>query len=372
MKVSIITTGLKVGGAETVLLNIVKELLKSNLKINILSLSDTCYLDKSFKDLGVDVKNYNLKSPTNFLRGLLTLCKDLRKTNPKIVQTWMPHADLIGGIIAKILTSAKIIWACHHADMSLKSLKFPTLVIFRINSILSYLVPDKIVAVSEHVKTQLIKNGFNKRSLIVIENGIDCSIYKFSTSKKNLFSYENGIKPHKNIIGFIGRYSPEKRPQDFIKLASLLTKDSREIHFIMVGEGNEKSNKELTDLITLNNLTDKITLLGIRKDLPAIFSSLDLVVSTSEDEAFGMILIEALSCGCPCISTNNAGAISVGKEYIKYADVGDITTFYSLVNDVLVLSNQEINLFRQEASKYAQSRFSIQTTANSYLKIYGL
>ena len=118
MNIVVITTGLNVGGAETMLLHLVKEWLKKDFRVTIFSLSGVCYLDEAFIKLGVHVKSYDLKSFSNFIPGLYKLCKDLKYVNPQIVQTWMPHADLIGGIFARIFSSAKIFWGCHHADLS--------------------------------------------------------------------------------------------------------------------------------------------------------------------------------------------------------------------------------------------------------------
>ena len=79
--------------------------------------------------------------------------------------------------VFRIFSSARVFWGCHHSDISLKSLKFSTLVIFKLNSYLSHIVPTKIIGVSDNVKPQLQNFGFDRRKISVIENGIDCRYF---------------------------------------------------------------------------------------------------------------------------------------------------------------------------------------------------
>ncbi|MDA9242722.1 glycosyltransferase [Amylibacter sp.] len=370
MNIVVITTGLNVGGAETLLLHLVKEWLSRNTSITVLSLSGKCHLDDAFMLTGVEVKNYNLKSFSNIIPGLYKLCKDLKQINPEIVQTWMPHADLIGGICARIFTSAQVFWGCHHADISLRSLKWSTLTTVRINALLSYFVPDNIITVSEHVKTQYSDYGFDKRKINVIENGTDCSYFKKRKNARKKLVDELKISANLKMIGFVGRYSFEKRPEDFLKLATLIDKEIGTCHFLMVGDGHDEKNTELADLLVTHGVASKISLLGIRDDVPSILSSLDLLISTSVTEASPMVLIESLACGCPCISSNNEGAKSVGGSFIKYVEVGDIEAFYRETKILLFQDDSARIIFEKKSSEYIVANYSVGNTAARYLNLY--
>ncbi|MDB9757127.1 glycosyltransferase [Pseudomonadales bacterium] len=370
MNIVVITTGLNMGGAETMLLHMVKEWLTKDLKVIVFSLSSNCYLDEKFIALGVEVKNYDIKNFSNFILGLYKLCKDLRAVRPQIVQTWMPHADLVGGIVARLFLSAKIFWGCHHADLSLKTLKYSTLAVVRINAVLSYFVPDSIIAVSKHVETQLLDFGFDKRKLNVIENGIDCSYFKKIENARVKLVDELKISGNPAIIGFVGRYSFEKRPEDFLQLAAMMSKGVDRFHFLMVGDGNDYKNTELLDLIASYKLGGSISLLGVRDDMPLILSSLDVLVSTSVDEAFGLVLIEGLACGCPCVSSNNNGATSIGGRFIRYAETGNIIEFLQETKLVLSQNANERALRGQESAAFVGSKYSIEKTATRYINLY--
>ena len=369
LKIVVITTGLRVGGAETLLLSMVKRWLDEDIEVSILSLSGIGALDDKFREIGVDVHNYNFDGFFNRMRGIYRLIKDLRYMNPVVVQTWMPHADLVGGLVAKMFTSAELFWGLHHANFTLDSLKISTLAVAKMNALLSYFVPDCVVAVSQHVKVSAIEFGFNKNNFSVIENGIDFSVFRRNEDSKQRIFDELKIEDSKKLIGFVGRYSLEKRPSDFLQLASQLNQKSTDFHFVMAGDGNDKENQELLDLIVKNNVSENISLLGVRDDMPAIFSSLDVLVSTSVDEAFGLVLVEALACGCPCVSSSNQGAKGIGDEFIKFVEIGDIDGFCTQVSKIVEYESGNES-FSEQARKYVSAKFSVENTAKKYLDLY--
>ena len=203
----------------------------------------------------------------------------------------------------------------------------------------------------------------------MIENGVDCSTFRRKKDSKKVIVDELEIKGTKKIVGFVGRYSLEKRPGDFLQLAFRLNQKFADLHFLMVGDGNDKENRELCDLILKNNVGENISLLGVRDDMPEIFSSLDLLVSTSVDEAFGLVLVEALACGCPCVSSSNHGAKGVGGKFIRFSEVGDIDGFFAQSSKVIIHDRRDKEFF-DKARAYVSSKFNIEKTAGRYLDLY--
>ena len=244
MHIVVVTTGLRAGGAETVLLHLVRQWRQEGHEVTILSLSSKCHLDNSFLAMDVEVKNYSLKNYSEFVQGCVQLFKDIKSLAPDIVQTWMPHADLIGSVIARLAISAPIIWGCHHSDFSRKNLRMATYIICKINAFLSHFMPDKIIAVSHHVQTQLMRSGFAKHKIVVVENGIDCGYFKKVPDAKQTLAKELDIRRHKRIVGFVGRFSSEKRVEDFLALATILNKTRDDLHFALIGDGHSFENRE--------------------------------------------------------------------------------------------------------------------------------
>lgn len=370
MNIVVVTTGLKAGGAESVLLQLVRQWLFAGHKITILSLSSQCHLDELFVSLNIVVKNYNLKSFSGFARSLSQLFRDLKSLQPDIVQTWMPHGDLIGGIAGKFATSAPIVWGCHHSDFSRKNLKLATFLICKLNAVLSYVLPKRVIAVSSHSRSQLIKTGFDKDKIIVVPNGIDCDYFKELQDAKDTLCNELEISPQKKIIGFVGRLSSEKRVEDFLSLADKLIKTRNDLHFVMVGDGHSFGNEEYKTLVSRFFSGQNLSALGVRYDMPLLYSSFDVLVSTSNDEAFGMALVEALACGCACVSSDNEAARTIGERFIGLVAIGDVQGFEDAVLRTLKKHHSKQKEYSTLSSEFVKCNYSIEGVASSYLDIY--
>ena len=107
------------------------------------------YVTNEIKKL--KIKIYFLYLNKNFFKENINSFLFLNKFNNKdniIIQTWLPHSDLIGGLISKICGYKKIIWNIRISNFSNNSFKLRTLIVILINSILSYFIPKKIISCS--------------------------------------------------------------------------------------------------------------------------------------------------------------------------------------------------------------------------------
>jgi len=83
-----------------------------------------------------------------------------------------------------------------------------------------------------------------------------------------------------------------------------------------------------------------------------------------------MVLIEGLACGSPCISSNNEGAKSVGGQFIKYVEIGDIDEFYLETKIFLSQDDNERVMWAKESAEHIESKYSIEKTAVKYINLY--
>ena len=104
----------------------------------------------------------------------------------------------------------------------------------------------------------------------------------------------------------VGRLSPEKGYMDLLKIYSLLAVKHPDWHLDIIGDGSEKENLE--NFISEHNLDDKVTLHGFQnKDyIDKILHKSSVYIMTSYTESFGIVLLEAMSHGLPCIAFDSA------------------------------------------------------------------
>lgn len=309
-----IITGLSDGGAEAVLYRLCHH-DKENQHI-VISLIDKGKYGPLLEDIGVQV--YCLNMPAGKIRfsALIKLYKLIRQLKPDVVQTWMYHADLIGGIIARLAGVKNIVWGVHHTTLVKGESKRSTILIAKINALISSFIPRKIIYCAEKSRQVQESIGFRPKIGHVVPNGYNIDDFKPDLDAGMAFRQEVGLADEKFLIGHVGRYHPFKDYPTLVNAVSLLTKEKSALKVVMVGGDLTTDNTQLNQLIKDNICTERITLLGRRNDITAVMNGFDLFVLSSVSEAFPNVLNEAMACGTPCITTN------VGDAAVIVGDTG--------------------------------------------------
>ena len=148
MQVIHIITGLQRGGAETLLSNLCK--FDTQHIHTIISLSELKDSESVLNDQP-NVCVYSLNFPNGKIRlsGLFKLYKLIKQIKPDMVQTWMIHADMIGGIVARLAGVKNIFWSVHYTNLVKGRSKKSTILLTKINAFLSYFIPKKIIYCAE-------------------------------------------------------------------------------------------------------------------------------------------------------------------------------------------------------------------------------
>ena len=371
MKILVVTTGLGYGGAERMLLGLSREWMAAGCDLHIISLSDEIALAPQFEECGATVQSLNLGRGPGAFSGLLGLSRAIRRQKPDVVQTWMPHADLLGGLAARLAGVKNLVWGLHHADLGRSGLKLSTMLVVRCNALLSWLVPRAIVAVSEHVRQRHIEAGYARSRIDVVPNAIDADRFQFSQQGRERIRGELWVADEAFVVGFLGRFDRVKRLGDFLDAAKGLANRLENTAFIMAGDGLDAGNARLGEMIRSRGLEQRVSLLGVRDDVPDILSAFDVLLCTSQDEAFGLVVLEALSCQIPCVSTNNQGCVYAGGKFARYVDVGNVAGFVDATIEISQIETGEIKRWAAGARAHAVSDFGIKSSAQRYIELYG-
>ena len=171
MKILHIITGLNKGGAETLLCNLCQFDKEHEHEIISLSYVKDSQSLSSMHNFSI----HSLNFPVGKIRifGLFKLYKLIKKIKPDAIQTWLIHADLIGGIAARFSGIKNIFWGVHHTILLPGKVKFSTIFVLKCNAFLSNFVPKKIIYCAEKSRQIQESIGFNKSKGLVIQNGYD-------------------------------------------------------------------------------------------------------------------------------------------------------------------------------------------------------
>jgi len=301
MKIVHIITGLGDGGAEHALFKICKY---DNLnKHFVISLKGPGKYFSLLKGEGTKVYCLNL-SFFSILKFIF-LIKLLRSLKPDIVQTWLVHADFLGSIAARLAGIKNILWNVRYSNIEIGKAKLTTILIIRVLSILSYLIPKFIITVSKKAKKIYEIVGYNRKIFKFIPNGYDLKILRINKLQKVNFKKKIKIKKQIPLIGNVARYDPQKDHLNLLNALSLIRSKNIIFFCVLVGSKVDQNNIELTSEIKKLKLSNYVKLLGQKDNISEVMNGLDIhVLSSSYGEGFPNVVAESMACGTPSIVTD--------------------------------------------------------------------
>jgi glycosyltransferase involved in cell wall biosynthesis len=170
------------------------------------------------------------------------------------------------------------------------------------------------------VDNDVIKNYFEKivkKNIKTIPIPIQLNKFEYSLSNRNTIRIELGLDESTSVIGFIGRFAPEKNLINLLTAFSYVLQNSYQAKLVLVGTGPLES--KMKKLVRKMNITDNVIFCGVRDDINKILSSCDIFVLPSFVEGMSVALLEAMATGTPIICSKiptNAEIISDRKEGI--------------------------------------------------------
>lgn len=298
-----IITGLNDGGAEAVLYRLCKHDQANHHRV--ISLSGTGKYGPMLELLGVSVTAVNMSPRRPSPLALFRLVKLLRQEKPDVVQTWMYHADLLGGVAARIAGIKKIFWGIRHTTLEPGKSKITTIWIVKFLAKLSLWLPARIAVCAKQAMDVHEALGYNHAIMRLIPNGYDTADFTSRPEEARFLRAEWGVGPNMALIGTVGRYDPQKDHANLLQALALLHFRNIPLRCVLVGTNMDNDNQELIAQIQHLELEETVNLLGRRTDIPAVMSALDVhVLPSAYGEAFPNVVAEAMACETPCVVTD--------------------------------------------------------------------
>lgn len=312
MKVLHVITGLNDGGAEGVL----TRLCLNSGRVNhvVISLMDEGKYGPLLKAGDIPVHCINMKPGMPGPVRLLRLIRLIRQERPDLVQTWMYHADLLGGLAARLAGIKRVFWGIRMSSFEKRKSTTLTFWIARLCARLSNWLPEKIICCANKAADVHADLGYEPAKLVVIPNGYDLSRFKPDEAAGAAFRVELGLSDDDFVVGKVGRFDPQKDHANLLTALARVAEQKVNFHCVLIGNGLSADNKELTGQIQALRLEHKVLLVGPRNDIPAVMNGLDLHVLASRSEGFPNVIAEAMACGTPCISTDVGDAREILGE----------------------------------------------------------
>ena len=314
MRVLHIITGLNDGGAEGVLYRLITH--NPHDAHYVVSMTGEGKYGRLLRARGVEVIDLAMPRGSVIWPSVFGLWRKLRAIRPDVVQTWMYHANLVGGVLAR-LAGIPVIWGIRSTLLEKNYLTRTSTVVTRICGCLSHWIPARIISCAKAAVDAHSRLGYDAARMVVIPNGYDLSLFAPDSATCHRLRRQWDIPDNVPLLGVVARYEPWKDHANLINaLACLWHKKGKDFRAVMAGVGISHDNSELAALMQSAGLSERALLLGPRDDIHAVMGALDVYVLSSAAEAFPNVLAEAMACGTPCVVTN------VGDASLIVGDTG--------------------------------------------------
>lgn len=371
IKVVHVITGLEIGGAEISLLKLVSNLSKDKFSNEVVSLTDTGPVANRLQDVGIPVSVLGMRRGRINPVAVLRLARRLRRTRPNLVQTWMYHADLIGGIAAKLAGRCPVIWNVRQSNLDPLHSKKTTAWTAKACAALSGYVPMRIVCCAEAARQVHSDLGYAGERMVVIPNGVELDLFKPDPDARAAMRAELGIDDRIFLVGSVARFDPQKDHETFVAAAGLLHKELPHVRFLLCGSGAVPENKRLAQWLQSAGLNDHCFLLGERSDIPRLMPALDIATSSSAyGEGFPNAIGEAMACGVPCVVTDvGDSALLVGDPewVVPPREPARLAAAWGKLLAIDATGRAQVG---QAARKRMEDQFDLLATTRQYEQLY--
>ena len=353
------------------LLKVLQYIDRKRFSPHVISLTTKGEIGARIEACGVPVESLGMRprypSPAKFLR----LVRRLRKLHPDAVHTWMYHADLLGGLAARLAGIRAIGWGIQHSNLSRSQSKRTTRWVMKTCTAVSRWIPRGILCCSHRAKDVHVNAGYDKEKMVVIPNAFDLTAFRPDENARVSVRLELGLSEDTPLVGLIARFDPQKDHAGFFEAAARAYLSRPDVHFLLAGAGVDYSNFTLRQAIQRAGVDSNTHLLGRREDMPRLMAALDVLASSSSfGEAFPNVLGEAMACAVPTVVTDVGDSAEIVGETGRVLAPRDMEGLAQHIVDILGLPDETRRKLGASARRRVQSRYDIESVVRQYEGFY--
>jgi glycosyltransferase involved in cell wall biosynthesis len=296
------------------------------------------------------------------LPGIIwSLSQAIRKQRVDVLHLHMAHGTIIGGLVGLFSRVARVVVTKHYVYRAL-----PNLVLRSLDRLFTNRA-DAVVAVSGYVRDDLVANGAERSRVRVIHNGMDLDAFDRLQAHP---PEQLGAGPGELLIGCVGNLQPIKGHEYLLRAMPIIAQGFPSARLIIVGEGAEK--QRLMDLAKALRVDGAVTMAGFRADVPVIMRQIDVCVQPSLQEAFGIVLLEAMAAARPVVASNVEGIPEIVIDGVTglLVPAGEPAAIARAVCALLADRERRMEMGRSARSQ-VERHFDIRATVRCYEDVYG-
>jgi len=371
MRVLQVIDSLDHNGAQMGLYRLLSATDRQRFEPVVVSLVNGGTLRSPIEDLGIPVYELGMASGKSSPRSIWRLVRVIRALRPQVIQGWSYYGNLAATIGAALAPGSwPVIWSIHHEARDLKLEKRQTSLAIKMGAFISR-SPAQIVYCARSSAENHEELGYASGGRVVIPYGIDLDQFLPSREARNSVRAELEVSEDAVLVGLVARFHPMKDHSNFLRAAAILrARSSLDIHFLMAGSGIDPNNESLVELFGDRGLSARVHLLGERRDIPRLMAALDISCCSSWTEATPNVLLEAMACGVPCVSTDVGDAAWMIGQAGRVVPPRDSEALAAGWEAILALNADERVRLGVQARERVAELFSLPKMTDAYQQLY--
>jgi glycosyltransferase involved in cell wall biosynthesis len=345
-----------IGGAETLLVNLVRGLDRDRVVPEICCLKEPGTLGNVLAE-SIPLHSQLLRHKFD-IAVLGRLCRLFRRQRYDAVVTVGAGDKMFWGRLAARRVGLPVVVSALH------STGWPD-VVTRLNRLLTPITDAFVGVAASHGRFLIEKERFPEHKVHVIPNGVDTERFRPSESLRSATRAALGIPADARVVGVVAALRPEKNLKLFIDAAREFARHRQDTRFVIVGDGPERAGLE----DHARDLGERLVFLGSRSDVERILPAFDLFTLTSRMEASPVSILEALACGVPVVATDVG---SVAESVIRdrtglVVPVNDVPAIVAAWRELLGEATTEPPpRLRESARRFVESNASLRNMVQGY------
>jgi N-acetyl-alpha-D-glucosaminyl L-malate synthase BshA len=222
-----------------------------------------------------------------------------------------------------------------------------------------------VTAVSKFLRDKTIEVFDTNKEIEVIPNFVPFEMQNGGKNPELRRCYAN---EDEFIITHISNFRSLKRVTDIVPILKKISSNIK-VKMLMIGDGPERSKTE--EQCRNEQLCDKVVFLGKQENIPDLLSLSDVVLIPSASESFGLVALEAMACGIPCVSTNAGGLpeVNINGKTGFTRGVGDIEGLAGAISTILH-DRKLAKEMGKTGREIALNKFSAEIVVPKYIQFY--
>lgn len=351
------------GGAETFLMNVLRNIDRDKFSFVFL-----CYGDgaSDYDDEAIRLGAKIVRIPEFKDVGMLQHIKDVRQVirdNEIDVVHAHTYYNSVFSLVAARLSGVKLRIAHSHNTVSEANPGLLKKAYFIVSRLGIALFSNKFLACGNEAGRALFLPGSH---FTVIYNGIDVRHFSYSESTRKNVRKELGIRGKETVVMHAGRFAVAKNHKFLIAIFGEYCKQNTNAKLLLVGDGPLRSTIEQD--IKKRGLSGKVMLLGKRSDMSRLYNAADIFVFPSLFEGLGIVLIEAQAVGLRCIVSD---AVPIGAkltDLLYFKSLSETPEEWSSFIDRHILMEYQRT---SNIDKIIAAGYDIRDTVSRIGEIYG-